>query len=215
MTDFAQARSAMVDSQVAPSSVTDRRLLAAMRRIPRERYVPEAQRDLAYIDRDVPLAAGRVLRAPAPFARLVQLAAIGETDKVLDAGAATGYSTAVIAALAGRVVALETDAALAKSARDNLAAEGLTNTSIVTGQMQAAGEAPFDVVVVEDVVAAAPPQLLALLGEGGRLVALIGAGGGPATATLFTREGHTVAGKASFEALQRTPAREEDSAFVF
>lgn len=215
MTDFAQARSAMVDNQVATSSVTDRRLLSALRRVARERYVPQGQRDLTYIDRDVPLAAGRALRAPAPFARLVQLAGIGEGDKVLDAGAASGYSTAVLAALAGQVVALETDPGLAKSARENLAAEGLSNTSIVTGQLQAAAEAPFDVVVVEDVVATAPPQLLALLGEGGRLVALIGTGGGPATATLFTKEGHTIAGKASFDALQRTHGREEDSAFVF
>jgi protein-L-isoaspartate(D-aspartate) O-methyltransferase len=215
MTDFAQARRAMVDSQVAPASVTDRRLLAAMRRIPRERFVPEAQHDLAYIDRDVPLARGRVLSAPAPFARLVQLAGIGEGDKVLDAGAASGYSTAVLAALAGRVVALETDATLATSARENLAAEGIANATVVAGQVQAAAEAPFDVVVVEDVVEVAPPQLLALLGEGGRLVALVSNNGAPPTATLFTSQGRAVAGKASFGALQRPSGLREDDAFIF
>jgi protein-L-isoaspartate(D-aspartate) O-methyltransferase len=215
MIDFAQARRAMVDSQVAPSSVTDRRLLAAMRRIPRERFVPEAQRALAYIDRDVPLAGGRVLRSPALFARLLQLAGIGDSDKVLDAGAASGYSTAVLAALAARVVALESDAGLAKTARETLAAEGVAGATVVTGQLQAAAEAPFDVVVVEDIVDAAPPQLLALLGDGGRLVALISANGAPATATLFTKEGHTIAGKASFDALQRANGHQENDAFVF
>lgn len=215
MTDFAHARSTMVDNQVAPGSVTDRRLLAAMRRIPRERFVPEAVRELAYIDRDVPLAEGRTLTAPAPFARLVQLAAIEPGDKVLDAGCGTGYSTAVLAALAGRVVALESSPDLARVARNNLGAETVANATVVAGQLQAAAEAPFDVVVVEDVVEAAPPQLVALLRDGGRLVALVGGNGLPPVAHLFVKQGNAVAGRKAFDTMQRRPARQEDDAFVF
>ena len=215
MIDFAQARRTMVDNQVATSSITDRQLLAAMRRIPRERFVPAGVRDLAYIDRDVPLGQGRVLSAPAPFAQLVQLAAITVDDKVLDAGGGTGYSAAVLAALSKQTVALETDPALAAEARKNLAAEGVANALVVTGQLQAAAEAPFDVVVVEGVVEAPSPQLLTLLREGGRLVALIGAANAPPVAQLFIKEAGSVTPQGSFDALRRTPAKPGDEAFVF
>lgn len=215
MIDFAQARSTMVDTQVATSSVTDRRLLAALRTVPRERFVPEHLRPLAYIDRDITVAGGRVLSAPAPFARLVQLAAIEEGDKVLDAGCATGYSSAVLARLAGEVVALETDSTLAATARANLAAEGLDAIAVVEGHMQAAAEAPFDVVVVEDVVAGMPPHLLALLREGGRLVALVSANGAPPVAHLFLKQGDKVTGQAAFDTQRRSTAPRGDDAFVF
>lgn len=215
MIDFARARQTMVDNQVATSSVTDRQLLSAMRRIPRENYVPATLADLAYIDREVPLTSGRVLPAPAPFARLAQLAGITPGDKVLDAGCATGYSAAVLAALADRIVALETDAGLARQAKANLEAGGIANVTIVSGQLQAAAEAPFDVVVVEEPVAAPPPQLLGLLRDGGRLVALIHKENAPPVAHLFVKQGSTISGHATFDVLQRGNARQNDDAFVF
>jgi protein-L-isoaspartate(D-aspartate) O-methyltransferase len=215
MIDYARARTTMVDNQIATSAVTDRTLLAVFRRIPRERFVPEAVRALAYVDRDVPLGAGRVLTAPAPFARLVQLAAIAPSEKVLDAGAGTGYSTAVLAALSARTVALETDTALAAEARANLGAIGVANADVVSGQVQAAKDAPFDVVVVEGAVDAPPPQYLALLREGGRLVALISTPNGPEVPHLFVRQGGALTGKSGFDPLKpaRTPAA--DDVFVF
>jgi protein-L-isoaspartate(D-aspartate) O-methyltransferase len=215
MIDFERARTVMVDTQVATSSVTDRRLLAVLRRIPRERFVPENVRDLAYLDRDVPLGQGRVLTAPAPFARLIQLAEITPQDKVLDAGAGTGYSTAVLAALSATTIALESDAALARTARSNLDGLGIENAEVVTGEVQAASHAPFDVVVVEGVVASPPPQLLAFLREGGRLVALIETPNGPEVPHLFVRQGGALAGRSGFDPLKpvRTPAT--DDVFVF
>jgi protein-L-isoaspartate(D-aspartate) O-methyltransferase len=215
MIDFAQARKTMVDNQVATSSITDRKLLAAMRRIPRERFVPAGVRDLAYIDRDVPLGQGRVLLAAAPFAQLVQLAAITVEDKVLDVGSGSGYTTAVLAALSKQTVALESDSGLAKNARESLAAEGIGNALVVTGQLQAAAEAPFDVVVVEGVVEAPSLQLLTLLREGGRLVALIGTANAPPVAQLFVKEAGSITPQGSFDALRRTPAKPGDEAFVF
>src|SRR5690606_1584450 len=122
MTDFAQARKAMVDHQLRTRDITDRRLLAAMGKVTREAFVPEARRSLAYVDRPQQLVeepGGRALRAPTPFARLVQLAGVGANDRVLDIGCGSGYSTAVLAELAAAVVGVEATAALAETARTN------------------------------------------------------------------------------------------------
>ena len=119
MIDFEQARKAMVDNQLRTSAITDRRLLGAMGSVPRERFVPATRQSLAYIDEQhvYPGPLGRALAPAAPFARLVQLAAISEADTVLDVGCTTGYSSTVLAALAARVVALEAEPALADAAR--------------------------------------------------------------------------------------------------
>src|SRR5262245_30738800 len=116
MTDFAAARRIMVDSQVRTNDVTDLRIIAIMLELSRERFVPEAQTNLAYIDGEIPLvgsAAGRRMLKPMVLARMVQVAAVRATDHVLDVGCATGYSAALLGRLVGSVVALEEDAALA------------------------------------------------------------------------------------------------------
>ena len=110
MTDSKLQRLNMVESQVRPSDVTDRRIIKAMLDVPRERFVPPLLASMAYMDEPVPFDAvngesGRYLLAPRTFAKLVQLAEIGPDATVLDVGCATGYSTAVLAQLAKRVVA--------------------------------------------------------------------------------------------------------------
>src|SRR5262247_3875199 len=123
MTDFAAARRMMVDGQVRTSDVTDPRLQAAMLEVPRERFLPDAQAGLAYLDLDVPvMAAGeggvpRCLLKPMVLAKLLQAAEVGADDHVLDVGCATGYSSAILVKLARSVVALEEDARLANRAR--------------------------------------------------------------------------------------------------
>ena len=97
MTDAAQQRVNMVDSQVRPSDITDRRIIRAMLDIPREHFVPPAAQTIAYFDGDVALGGGRALLAPRTVAKLVQLAELDEGDKVLVAGCATGYAAAVFA----------------------------------------------------------------------------------------------------------------------
>ena len=105
MTDFEPQRLAMVESQLRPNEVTDPRLLAAMRALPRERFVPRRLSALAYMDESIEVfpaidgAPARFLLAPMVLARLIQLAAVGPDDSVLDIGCATGYSTAVLASL--------------------------------------------------------------------------------------------------------------------
>src|SRR5438309_1638132 len=129
MTDFSTARQKMVDGQVRPSDVTDLRIIDAMAEIPRELFVPESRRALAYLDLDLDVGEQgtpkRCLIKPAVLARMLQVAEIKQTDNVLIVGCATGYSVAVVARLAGRVSATESVASLAGKATETLSKLGL------------------------------------------------------------------------------------------
>lgn len=191
MTDFAAARLNMIESQVRPNGITDRRIIAAMEALPRERFVPASRAALAYMDEDVPLdssAGPRALIEAMAFARMLQHADIKPTDKVLVVGAGSGYGAAVVAALAGTVVALESDAALAAAAKANLA--GLANVTLAEGPLEAgvSREQPYGVIILEGRVEEVPQALLGQLAEGGRLIAVVG-GSELARACLFTKSG--------------------------
>jgi len=180
MTDFEARRMAMVESQLRPNEVTDKGVLAAMRTLPRERFVPEARQAFAYMDDAIEVlsardgAPARALLAPMVQARLIQLAEVQPHETVLDVGCATGYSTAILASLGRSVVGLEPEPELVKAAKANLASCGLSNAEIVasdlTGGYGAGG--PYDVIVVEGSVAEVPESLLSQLKAGGRLVAV-------------------------------------------
>ena len=116
MPAYEAARANMVENQVRPNRVTDRRVLDAMAAVPRERFVPKNYAGIAYVDEAIAVSAGRYLMEPMVLARLLQAAAIDAGDVVLDIGCATGYSTAVLARLADTVVAVESDAALVETA---------------------------------------------------------------------------------------------------
>ena len=118
MFDAANARRLMVDGQVRTADVTDAALLEAMLTLPRERFLPPALAQLAYVDGDIPVAKGRALLKPMMLAKLVQAARIDPGDRVLDVACATGYSSAVLAGLSASVVALEEDPDLARQARE-------------------------------------------------------------------------------------------------
>jgi protein-L-isoaspartate(D-aspartate) O-methyltransferase len=219
MIDFERARKAMVDNQLRTSAITDRRLLAAMGQVPREIFVPEPRRSLAYIDEAhvLPGPAHRALPPPAPFAQLVQLGTIGPEDSVLDVGAGNGYSSAVLAQLAGRVIALESDVGLAAEARENLAAVGAHTVTVIEGPLDAGApeQGPYDAILIEGAVREVPHKLFDQLKQGGRLVALIKQRGTP-VAHVFVRSGDEFAGRAAFNAnlppLRQEPPAEE---FVF
>jgi protein-L-isoaspartate(D-aspartate) O-methyltransferase len=178
MVDFAQARRTMVDCQIRTSDVTDLRVIAAFLDVARERFVPAARKAIAYLDRDVPVSdtVPRALLKPMVFAKLVQAAEIAATDRVLDVGCATGYSSAVLGKLAASVVALEEDAALARTAAETLA--GARNVAVASGPLRAGwpDDGPYDVIVLEGATEIAPDPLLAQLKEGGRLLAVRGSG---------------------------------------
>lgn len=180
MTAYEARRIAMVESQIRPNEVTDQRLLAAMRMLPRERFVPEALQGLAYMDEEIEVLhareaePARVLLSPMVQARLIQLADVEPQDTVLDIGCATGYSTAILANLAAHVVGIEPEPGLAETAKANLKGLGLANVEILAAGLTAPPKArgPYDVILLEGSVPEVPNALLAQLKEGGRLVAV-------------------------------------------
>ncbi len=174
-TTYAEARQNMVDNQLRANKVVDEALLAVMGRLPRELFVPTQLRGVAYIDEDLPLGNGRYLIEPMVLARLIQAAELKPGDKVLDIGCATGYSTAVLASLAGSVVALERDPALADRARANLSELGVANATVATGPLEAGHAAlgPYDVVLIGGAVERLPRAILDQLSHGGRLLAVL------------------------------------------
>jgi protein-L-isoaspartate(D-aspartate) O-methyltransferase len=222
MTDFAQARRMMVDGQIRTNDVTDLRLLDAFGEVPRERFVAPRRQAIAYLDLDAPVdgAAGgheRRLLKPMVLAKLIHAAAVGERDRVLDVGCATGYSSAILAHVAAAVIALEEDAALAKFAAETLAAIGASNVRVVTGPLSAgwAPEAPYDVIVLNGSTEIVPQTLLGQLKDGGRLVGVVGR---PpvAKAIVYRRSGTHVSAHREFDAVAPLlPGFAKPAEFVF
>ena len=199
MTDFAAARRHMVDGQVRTTDVTDLRVISAMLEVPRERFMPPASVSLAYLDLDVPVGGARRLLRPMVLAKLIQAAELKASDRVLDVGCATGYGAALLGRIAGDVVALEQDTALAKTAGDSLLSQ--PNVRVVTGALAEgwAQNAPYDVVIMEGAAELVPEALCQQLKNGGRLVCVLGTG--PASkAMLYTRSSGEVGGRRVFDA---------------
>jgi protein-L-isoaspartate(D-aspartate) O-methyltransferase len=153
-----------------------------------------------------------------PLARLVQLAGIAATDRVLDVGATTGYAAAILSRLAGSVVALESDAELAATAQANLSALGIDNVEVVVGPLTAGSpdKGPFDVILIEGAVELVPEALMAQIADGGRIIAVMGANGLAAKATVYTRSGDSVSGLPVFNTHVRPLSDfRQPKAFVF
>ncbi|MBP2298333.1 protein-L-isoaspartate O-methyltransferase family protein [Azospirillum picis] len=218
MTDFAAARYFMVEGQIRPNKVTDHRLVDVLSELPREAFVPESARGVAYVDDDLPIGKGRFLLEPMVFARMLQAVAVQETDRVLDVGAAGGYSTAVLARLAGSVVGLDCDEDLTAAAAAALAGQGITNAKLVTGPLAEgyAQGAPYDVIVIEGTVPEVPAAIAEQLAEEGRLVAVVQGGRGVGEVRLFQRTGGVVSSRILFEAQPHgLPGFEKKASFVF
>jgi protein-L-isoaspartate(D-aspartate) O-methyltransferase len=201
MPDYTAQRLNMVESQVRANDVTDIRIHEAMRNVPRERFVPAAKRGIAYSDGAIEVVANRYLLEPRTLSKLLLLAQIAATDSVLDVGCVTGYSTAVIARLADRVIGLEQDADLVRVASDMVPAVGATNITIVQGSLAEGhrGDAPYDVIVINGAIEAAPETLLGQLAEGGRLVAVVQSSE-QSTACLFLRQNGRIGSRVAFDA---------------
>lgn len=201
MSDPALQRKNMVESQVRPSNVTDRRIMAAMSAVGREHFVPAAYQTLAYMDTDIALTDERGLMAPRTFAKLVQLAAIADGARVLDVASALGYSAAVLSHLASSVVAVDSDSRMVHDAKKSLAASGVTNVTMVESALadgHGAG-APYDAIIVEGCIPSEPKLLIAQLADGGRLVAVM-ADGGVGRAVCFEKVDGLVTRSVAFEA---------------
>ncbi|MBV9061346.1 MAG: protein-L-isoaspartate O-methyltransferase [Alphaproteobacteria bacterium] len=174
MPDYFAQRLNMVESQVRTNDVTDRRIQDAMKVVPRERFVPSGKRALAYADAAVEVTPGRFLLDPRTLSKLAQVAQIKPSDRILDVGCATGYSTAVLARLAGEVIGLEEDHALVEIARATLG-ETQGNVQVVQGSLTEGWQAnaPYDVIFLNGSIEFVPVSLRSQLGEDGRLVAVV------------------------------------------
>ena len=167
---FAAMRHAMVASQLRTNAVNDPRVIEAMARTPREDFLPAEHRAIAYRDTLLPLGEGRHHNSPLAIGRLLTEAAIVPQDRVLLIGAAGGYAAALLAGLAGSVVALEEDESLLAVARPALG--GLANVEVATGALNqgwAAG-APYDLILIDGAVEQVPDAIVEQLRPGGRLV---------------------------------------------
>ncbi len=172
MTDqnFEQMRHAMVASQLRTNGVDDPRVIEALGAVARERHVPADRVAMAYVDRAVPLGSGRALNPPLATARLLNEARPQPTERVLLVGAATGYAAALLARLAGSVVALEEDEALLEAAKATAKAKSV---NFVAGPLADgwAKDAPYDLIFVDGAIEYVPEALVAQLAPEGRLVA--------------------------------------------
>lgn len=164
----------MVDTQVRPNDVTKYNVIAAMLEIPREEFVPDSRRDVAYVGENIEIARGRVVLEPRTIAKMIDALDLQPTELVLNLAAGYGYTAAVLGRLAQAVVAVEEDAEMAAEATRRLAGIGADNVAVVQGPLAAGhkAEAPYDAILIEGAIEELPESLAEQLAEGGRIITL-------------------------------------------
>ncbi|WP_114284580.1 protein-L-isoaspartate O-methyltransferase family protein [Candidatus Halocynthiibacter alkanivorans] len=177
MSDYAQRRTVMVDTQVRPSDVTKFPIIEAMLSVPREIFVPTEKREAAYIGENVDLGGNRVVLEPRTLAKMLDALNIQKNEMVLDLGCGLGYSAAVIARMAEAVVAVEEDN-LAADAQVALSEIGADNVILETGAISAGApqHGPYDVITIQGAVENLPDGIISQLKEGGRIGCLMAEG---------------------------------------
>ena len=201
MSDFATRRRVMVDTQVRPSDVTKFPVIDAMLSVPREIFVPDAQREAAYADTNIALSPDRSLLEPRTLAKMLDALDIRADELLLDVGCGLGYSSAVAARMAEAVVALEEDEAMAGEAQGLLSDIGADNVVIHQGPLAegAAEHGPYDVILIEGGVEQVPAAILEQLKEGGR-IACVFMEGALGSARLGYKSGGAVSWRFLFNA---------------
>ncbi len=217
MFDTANARRLMVEGQVRTADVSDIDLLDAMATVPREKFLPPSLAPLAYLDNDIQIAKGRALLRPMVLAKLIQAARLEVSDRVLDVACGTGYSSAVLAELAGSVVALEDDAELAGWAKVALTSVGANAVEVMVGPLTAGwpAGAAYDVVLFNGSAEIVPDAFSSQLKPNGRLLAVFGHT--PATkGTIFHLVEGRLVGRPIFDGAARLlPGFAAPQSFVF
>jgi len=169
-------RRRMVEQQIAARGITDPRVLAAMREVPRHLFVPAPYDRNAYADDPLPIGNGQTISQPYIVALMTALLRLNATDSVLEIGAGSGYQAAILSQLAKNVITIERIDAVAALARANLAAVGAKNVMIVIGDgtIGYPAGAPYNGIIVTAATPEIPAPLKAQLADGGRLVAPVG-----------------------------------------
>ncbi|HTU13285.1 MAG TPA: protein-L-isoaspartate(D-aspartate) O-methyltransferase [Allosphingosinicella sp.] len=191
MTDFAARRDAMVDRQLAARGIRDAAVLAAFRAVPRELFVPDAVRDLAYEDGPLPIEAGQTISQPYIVALMIEAAGVAAGGRVLEIGAGSGYAAALLSRIAAQVIAIERHGVLAELAAARLARLGHANVGILTGDGSAGwpDSAPYDAILAAASGRGVPDVLRRQLAIGGVLVMPVGAPGEVQSLVKVVRRG--------------------------
>jgi protein-L-isoaspartate(D-aspartate) O-methyltransferase len=204
MTDFAALREAMVERQIAARGLDSAPLLAAMRAVPREAFVPEALRAFAYEDGPLPIEAGQTISQPYIVALMIAAAGVAAGSRVLEIGAGSGYAAAILSRIADTVIAIERHEELAELAAARIATLGYANVRIVVGDGSAGWPdgAPYDAILAAASGSHVPEVLKRQLRIGGSLVMPVGAPGEVQILVRVTRQG-----EASWEQESLGPVR--------
>jgi protein-L-isoaspartate(D-aspartate) O-methyltransferase len=207
MSDFDAARAQMVEKQLRERGIEDERVLEAMGAVPREEFVPERRRELAYADAALPIGSEQTISQPWIVAAILQALDLQGTERVLEIGTGSGYSTCLLGRLADHVISIERHSSLARGAAEHLRACEAHNVELMVGDGSRGvpDRGPFDAIAVHAAAPAPPPALVAQLADGGRMVVPVA---GPAgheaegeTLTLLRRHG------AELESTAITPCR--------
>ena len=190
MIDFKQARFNMVEQQVRPWNVLDFGVLDVLNSVPREDFVPQAYKNLAYSDIGIPIGHGEEMLHPKYQGRILQLLMIKPGEIVLEVGTGTGYLTALLSKMADHVYSVDVEPDFLKTAAANLAKQNITNVTLEEGDGSRgwSEHGPYDAIAVSGSMAEAYDELKANLKTGGRLFVVIGEGP-TMEAMLYTRTG--------------------------
>ena len=208
----------MVDCQLRPNLVSDPEVIEAFLKVPRDRFVPEDRRSIAYADRNIDIGDGRVLMAPMFFGKVLQYCAISPTEIVLDVACGLGYGCAVLSSLAGTVIGLEGSPSLVSEGSALLTDLSLDNAIVVSGDLRNGleEEGPYDVIIVEGSVGVFPDQYEKQLASGGRLVLFERLENGNGQAVVYLKHGNTLSRRILFDAiLPVLPEFVAEPGFVF
>jgi protein-L-isoaspartate(D-aspartate) O-methyltransferase len=176
LTDFAAEREAMVERQIESRGIREPTILEAFRSVPREEFLADEYRDLAYGDHPIPIEAGQTISHPYIVALMIHAAEIKCGDRVLEVGAGSGYAAAVMSRIAGEVIAMERQTELVAVAQERMQRLGYDNVRIVEGDGTRGwpGEAPYDAILAAASGSHVPPAWVEQLTDGGRIVMPVG-----------------------------------------
>jgi protein-L-isoaspartate(D-aspartate) O-methyltransferase len=176
LTDFAAEREAMVERQIESRGIREPTILEAFRSVPREEFLADEYRDIAYGDHPIPIEAGQTISQPYIVALMIHAAEIRAGDRVLEVGAGSGYAAAVMSWIAGQVIAIERQPDLVEVAQERMQRLGYDNVRIVEGDGTRgwAGEAPYDAILAAASGSHVPPAWVEQLADGGRIVMPVG-----------------------------------------
>jgi len=216
--DFATARRQMVDCQILPNRVVDERVIGVISDMPREAFVPESKRGIAYVDEAISIGEGRYVMEPMVIARLLQGLELKPTDVALSIGCGSGYAVGILARIVDTVVAIEPDSTLASRATRTLSDFGVDNLAVIDAPLAGgyAEQAPYDVVFFDGAVPSIPDAIADQLADGGRLAAIVVGADGIGRAVLMTNYGGVRSSREVFDAGTPTlPGFETETVFVF